>query len=72
MGSPMKRVMSLVVSFALVAAFALPTTAFAAQSEVQVENHTASGQTVVHGISIDGVDAPVAGAQLDGLDAVIL
>ena len=70
MGSPMKRAMSLVVSFALVAAFALPTTAFAAQSEVQVENHTASGQTVVHGISIDGVDAPVAGAQLDDEAAV--
>lgn len=64
-GSPIKRVVSLVVSLALVAAFALPTTAFATQSEVLIENHTTAGQTVIHGISIDGVDAPAVGKQLD-------
>lgn len=65
MGSPMKRILALVASLALVAAFALPATALAAQSEVEVENHTAAGQTAISGISIDGVDAPAAGQPLD-------
>ncbi len=49
------KAFSTFISITLVATFALPTTAFAAQPEVQVENHTTGMQTVSK-LSIDGVE----------------
>ncbi len=66
----LKRILSVLVSFTLVAAFALPVPALAAQPQVEVDNHSASDQMVVSGISIDGVEAPAAGTQLDDSAAV--
>ncbi len=58
------KAFSTFISITLVAAFALPATALAAQPEVQVENHTTGMQTVSK-LSIDGVEAPEAGKPLD-------
>ena len=63
------RVLSLLVSFILVAAFALPASALAAQPQVEVENHTGAGQTAVSDISIDGVDAPAPAQEANGYAA---
>ena len=70
-GCPMKhskltRFLSVFMSFVLAASFALPATAFAAEKEVRLDNHTAAeAATVVSGIAIDGVDAPQPGSPLD-------
>ena len=42
------RTLSLLMSLILVAAFALPVPALAAQPRVEIENHTAGGQKAVH------------------------
>ncbi len=61
------RTLSLLMSLILVAAFALPVPALAAQPRVEIENHTAGGQKAASGITIDGVDAPTPGKALDNM-----
>ena len=60
------RVLSTVVAFVLVAAFAMPATALAVQTEVEVDNHALAGdQPTVSGLVIDDVAAPNPGDTLD-------
>ena len=61
------RTLSLLMSLILVAAFALPVPALAAQPRVEIENHTAGGLKAASGITIDGVDAPTPGKALDNM-----
>ena len=64
--SRLSKIVSAVVAFALVFAFALPTTALAVQTEVAVDNHMLAGdQPTVSGIVIDDVAAPNPGDALD-------
>lgn len=64
--SRISKALSVFMSIVLACAVAVPTAAFAAQPEVQIENHTnGNALTVVSGITIDGVDAPVVGSRLD-------
>ena len=64
--SRLSKIVSAVVAFALVFAFALPTTALAVQTEVEVDNHMLAGdQPMVSGIVIDDVAAPNPGDALD-------
>ncbi len=60
------RVLSIVVAFVLVTAFAMPATALAVQTEVEVDNHALAGdQPTVSGLVIDDVAAPNPGDTLD-------
>ena len=60
------RVLSTVVAFVLVTAFAMPATALAVQTEVEVDNHALAGdQPTVSGLVIDDVAAPNPGDTLD-------
>ncbi len=66
MVSRVKKILSFVLTLALVLPALSPTLAWAAESEVEVENHTLSqGQKVVSGLTIDDVDEPKAGEPLD-------
>ena len=61
-----KKITPILVTLMLVFACALPTAAFAASSQVQIDNHTVSGeQKTLTQIRVDGVDAPQAGMSLD-------
>lgn len=65
------KFISIVISIVLVSAFALPASAFADTSSVKVENHTIStGQKPLTDITIDGVDAPLVGHDLDDVATV--
>lgn len=57
------KIVSIFATLAL--AFAFPAAAFAAQTDVQVENHTAAGAQTVSGLFIDAVDASETGKALD-------
>ena len=60
------RALSTFVAFVLVAAFAMPATALAVQTEVEVDNHALAGdQPMVSGLVIDDVAAPNPGDTLD-------
>ncbi len=64
--SRLSKIVSAVVSFALVFAFALPAPALAVQTEVEVDNYALAGdQATVSGIVIDDVAAPNPGDALD-------
>ena len=66
MVSRVKRILSLVLTLALVLPALSPVVAWAAETEVEVENHTISqGQKEVSGLTIDEVDEPKAGEPLD-------
>jgi len=64
--SKLSRIASIIITFVLVAAFAIPTTAIAAETEVAVDNYTLAGdQEMVSGLVIDDVAAPNPGDALD-------
>ena len=64
--SRFSRIVSTVIAFVLVFAFAMPTTALAVQTEVTVENHKLEGdQPRLGALFIDDVAAPNPGDTLD-------
>ena len=64
--SKLSRIVSVVITFVLVAAFAMPTMALAVKTEVEVDNHALAGdQDTVSGLVIDDVAAPNPGDVLD-------
>ena len=64
--SRFSRIVSTVIAFVLVFAFAMPTTALAVQTEVTVENHKLAGDQPMRGaLFIDDVAAPNPGDTLD-------
>ena len=64
--SRLSKLTSVVLTFVLILAFAMPTTAVAKQTEVSVDNHTLAGdQSPLSGLVIDDVAAPNPGDALD-------
>ena len=62
----LSRIVSVVVALVLVSALSVPVAAFAAQTEVTVDNHTLAGdQPTVSGLVIDDVAVPTPGDTLD-------